>query len=635
MANVKVTFSASIKDLIDATNQVKTAIDSVAEQAAKASEMMSRFGEVAGIGISIEGIKRLVEGMAELGKHTEDMSHMLGVSTTSVQEFGYLAKLTGTDADSMALAMARFQVAITKAQNPTSQQAAALRAFGLSAKELLGLPLDQQMARFADAVSRFADGTNKTADIGLLNRALVPLIPLLDQGSAGFAKVKQHAEETAAIMTGQTIKALADLNTSLVEAKASLVGISGTLVGVFAPDLTEAINKLNEFVSTLAIMIETEYVSIDIGSRLEVLGLKTVRLVKAFEDLRNMHPMEAWKDLSIGQAAIDGLEKKINGDLAPVIAKAREQLKLLLAPPPESGGGKKQPPPADTNRGAENSARMTAMNAEITLADKQYQSDVAHINALAKFGGMTERQKTDAVRNAVNAREDAELAALNKEEAAGNLSVLQVQQIEDKKIAIYQKSYAARQKGADQSYEQEEATAKKVADSIASAFNSQLQSILSGHESFTQGMQKMFVSMIEMMLSKLITLVAEWALLNALAAATGGTGPTLMSLIMPSHAAGAWNLGQDEVASVHKGEMIVPSGPAEGLRSWMGGNSSGRWPSPVSLSQHSNASHVDNSQLSIHVNGGNAFDPRDHAREIAKAVVEHWKSNPSTRPKGW
>lgn len=636
-STVSVQFSASIKNLIDATNQVKGAIDSVAEQAKAANEALSKFGEFAIAGVSLEGIKTFVESMAELGERAEKMSHMLGVSTTGVQELGYVAKMTGTDADSMANAMARFQLAIAKAQNPISQQAAALRAFGLSAKDLIGLPLDIQMAKFADAVSKFADGTNKTAAIGALNRALVGMIPLLDEGGAGFAKLRQHAEDTGTVMSGQTIAALSKLDHALIGAKTSLTTFGGELVSLASGPLINFANQLATDTGNMTALIESgklgTYMLADLKLNLELVTMRMVQFGEAQARLLSGHIGGLIDDWKAWQTKIDETTKAGVAGLDALQAKATQAYKQILAANNEGENGvKPQVKPVDVNRGNEAGARMSALNAELQLEDKNYQQQVAHLNALQKAGIVTEQQKTHALISAVNQREDAELAEIARVRAAGNLSAQQYQELENKKTAVIQAAVAQRQSLTDKQYDAEVATAKKAADAIASAFNAQLQSILQGHETFTQGMEKMFGAMIEMMIAKLVTLIAEWAVLNALAAATGGTGPTLMSLIMPSHAAGAWNLGGDEIAQLHKNEMVIPAGPAESIRSAMGGSQIGRFSEMArGFAGGNSSSNVDSRQVHVHYDGRN-IGIQDHAREIAKAVSDHWASNPSTRP---
>ena len=281
---------------------------------------------------------------------------------------------------------------------------------------------------------------------------------------------------------------------------------------------------------------------------------------------------------------------------------------------------------------------MSAMNAEIALDNKKYASDVAHLNAEQKLGQITEQQKTAQVIEAVNLRMAAELKATDDALKQANLSVQQIQEIENKKTQIIRQAIADRQKAADQQSEAEVATAKRAADTIASAFNTQLQAVLQGHESFAQGMEKVFAAMVEMMIAKLLTLIAEYVVLNALAAATGGTGPTLMSLIMPQHADGMENVPFDHVAMVHKNEMIIPAGPAAALRSGLGGGAGGYWPTTQSFAQQSSSS-TDNRQQTnnIHVHGADwsASTIRSNIRSIATELNSHWQSNPSTRPKGW
>lgn len=55
-------------------------------------------------------------------------------------------------------------------------------------------------------------------------------------------------------------------------------------------------------------------------------------------------------------------------------------------------------------------------------------------------------------------------------------------------------------------------------------------------------------------------------------AAAGEATVAAAAAAIPSFAVGAWSLPNDMVAQVHKGEMIVPAGPAGALRAAMGGS---------------------------------------------------------------
>ena len=193
--SVRVQFSASIGALIQGVEDAKQAINSVRESVDNVTEGAKGLLETFGVAFSADKIIEFVNHMAEVGDQIERTSAILGTSTAETQQLGFVAAATGTNTQSLSTSMERLQVSIQRAQNPTSLQAQALNALGLSAKELIGLPLPEQMERFADAVSKFGDGTGKTAAIGALSRGLVEMIPILDKGRSGLEEFQSTAEK--------------------------------------------------------------------------------------------------------------------------------------------------------------------------------------------------------------------------------------------------------------------------------------------------------------------------------------------------------------------------------------------------------------------------------------------------------
>src|ERR1700722_7160157 len=228
MADVQITFGASLEKLIEGVDGAKSAIEGL-------KAYVEKIGELVTLGFGADAVAEFVSKMAELGEQTARSVAILGISTKSVQELGFIAKVTGGDSQSLALSMERLQVNLQKAQAGTGPAAAALNALGLSAKHLIGLSIDEQMNKIADAVSKFADGGNKTAIVmELLGRGGAQMIPVLDQGRAGLDELRQAADQSGAVMTTQTVAALSSVQRGLVTMKASVIGLSGALVGEFS-----------------------------------------------------------------------------------------------------------------------------------------------------------------------------------------------------------------------------------------------------------------------------------------------------------------------------------------------------------------------------------------------------------------
>ena len=250
MANVNVKFSASVKDLIDATNSVKGAINSIVETASKATSILKGFGEAAIAGLSVEGIKSFIESQSQMAEQTERTAAIFGMSTTGAQELGLIARATGGDAEALAMAMQRLQTNLARAATGTGPAAAALKALDINAKSLVGLSIDEQMRKFADSFAKFADGPNKAAvAIALFGRAGAQMIPVLDQGRIGLEMLRQTADYVA--ISPENIESWAKLGRSTTTLKTAISNLAGTLSGEFTSGLTTATNKLTGFIGAI------------------------------------------------------------------------------------------------------------------------------------------------------------------------------------------------------------------------------------------------------------------------------------------------------------------------------------------------------------------------------------------------
>ena len=194
---VQVKFGANITDLVEGINSAVGELRSFAEAvgamyvADKTAEFIAQFGD--------------------MGEKIERATAIFGASTKDVQELQLANELAGGSAESFGALVDRLQQSLQRAQVPTSQQALALKAIGLSASQLIGVPLPEQFDRIADAVSKFADGGNKTAIVmALLGRGGAEMIPTLDLGRAGLDQMRQSAEDAGTVMSGQTVVGAGD-----------------------------------------------------------------------------------------------------------------------------------------------------------------------------------------------------------------------------------------------------------------------------------------------------------------------------------------------------------------------------------------------------------------------------------------
>jgi hypothetical protein len=128
-------------------------------------------------------------------------------------------------------------------------------------------------------------------------------------------------------------------------------------------------------------------------------------------------------------------------------------------------------------------------------------------------------------------------------------------------------SAADRAKRLAKSLDEAKAKSMALAQSISGPLGNALSGMLLHGKSFTEQMQAFFTQMAEMFIQKVAEMIAQWLVFKAITAFFGGP----VGFVSPSPsvalATGAWSIPYDGFpATLHRGEMVVPFGPAEDLR---------------------------------------------------------------------
>jgi hypothetical protein len=610
--SVRVQFSASIGALIKGVDDAKNAIDSVRQSTDRVSDGAKSLLEAFGLAFSVEKISEFVNQMADLGEQTERMASTLGISTEDVGKLGAIAKGTGTSTESLARSMEMFQTNMQKAQAGTGPAAAALQALGFTAKDFIGLPIPQQIDKLADAFAKFADGGNKVAVArALFGRIGAELIPTLDEGASGFDKFTAMAQRAGTVLDSETTRAFANSRQVFNELGMAIEGVGIRAFKVLEPVIDAATKQITAFVESLdSHKIET--------------GLKTVGTVavEVLEDV-SLFFVEATREfdtlaakmgaVDIKRAALNildpnlgnlilGPDKQLDSQLAQIEEDARrrtEEVKKLaeqwhaaiLAFTVDStlggkGPSKPQLPAMAVPDKDALSAQMAQYQNQIKLADEAYKQTQEQLASEVKLHEITYDQETAQLLAALDKRHAAEDTAtiremeLYKEGTAGYVKALDERKLKD---AEY---YAARQKLVDAAKQKDVQEWQSALQPVVAVFDSQLQGLLSGTETWAQAMKKITADLVMDIIKKL----EEIAVANAALGLTNLFGGGLGSLLglggggggggkggIPSFDVGSWSVPGDTLALVHQNEMVVPAqgGTADAVRSMLTGGFGG------------------------------------------------------------
>jgi hypothetical protein len=635
MPGVTVTFGANIDALVDGVKDARAAIES----------FMAAF--------AVDKLADFADAYAKLGSQIETGARQFGETTSQFQEIGYIAKMAGDENGNLATVFGRLEQTLQQAQNPTTRQALALAALGLSAKELIGLPLDAQLGKIADAFARSADGTNKAAIAqALFRNSSGELIEMLDQGSGGLARMRQQAIDTGAVLSGQTLNALTDIDHASVALKATMSSLGGELVALASKTLVEFETETTQSAADLVKLVESgnlgSYALRELRGIAEQLTAQLGRLGTALKLVfTGNFGANFTKGMEAANAIAAATDKKLEGDLAAIENNADAAYKALLQVH-TAGAGKPQLPAMNTNVAAETALAQSAMQAQIKSVDDYFAHVKEGLSADLAAHRITYDQETQELIAAIRQRDISEQTWYDSEIALVKAAGKNFEAVEKEKVAAHDKAMLEIQKATDAAVKQDTKDWQSVLQPIESAWNSQLRALLTGTETWSQAMKKIFADLAMQAIEKLETIGVE-KLAGGLASAFGG-GPAsllgggnaagaplnllpgaagaassgggifsgLMSLFklfaIPGFAVGTDAIKTSGLAFVDQGEQIVP---AQGSGPYSGVNAGGdthvhNW----------NISAIDGASMQRWLGAGGA-------RQIANAVAGVQKVTPS------
>lgn len=237
------------KMLLDLTGWSK-GIKQVTADTKKAGDEVAGMGEKFGkagkamvaIGGAITGtLTAMVVKTANAGDQINDLSKRTGISTEQLSAYKYAADLSGTSLEGLVTGTRRLSSGMLDASRGVATSKQTFDELGISVTDANGKlrPMNDVLLDAADRFSKMEDGTRKAALAqDLFGRSGMDLIPLLNEGRDGLAKMLGEADRLGTVFTAKTAAASDAFNDSLSTLKASLSGATQQFAVQIMPALT-------------------------------------------------------------------------------------------------------------------------------------------------------------------------------------------------------------------------------------------------------------------------------------------------------------------------------------------------------------------------------------------------------------
>lgn len=196
----------------------------------------------AAAGFSV-ALKKTVDDADELSK----LSRKIGIGIEALSAYRLAAQLAGTDFETLTKGIGRFGRNISDASNGLSTPLRAFEYLGIAFENADGSlrNVDDTLLDVADAFSRMEDGTRKAALAAeLFGRGGFELIPFLNEGREGIAKIREEAEKLGIVFDRDSARAAERFNDNLVRMKSVAQGIFISISNELLPVMVDLSDEL-------------------------------------------------------------------------------------------------------------------------------------------------------------------------------------------------------------------------------------------------------------------------------------------------------------------------------------------------------------------------------------------------------
>lgn len=201
---------------------------------------------------AVKWAKGVVDQVAQVTDRFAKMSQSVGTGIEPLQELAHATELSGGTLDDLRAGLLGVTKAAKGAAAGGKEQAAAFRAIGVSARDVLSgaVPMEEVISRAADVFATMPDGATKSAlAMKLFEESGTKLIPMLNSGSAGIAAMRQEARDLGIVVDRETAAAFEQFNDDQTRLKRTLDGLKIEVVRALLPMLQEMVTSLRAWVA--------------------------------------------------------------------------------------------------------------------------------------------------------------------------------------------------------------------------------------------------------------------------------------------------------------------------------------------------------------------------------------------------
>ena len=229
-----------------AVKETKDASDSMGGAFSALNNPIGKVGVAFGaFGLAVEGAQKaiapFISAMEQMNKASGILAtaNRVGVAAEKFQELSFAARAVGADSEDVFDVMKDLSVRITDAANGATAYEEVLNKVGLESKKLVGLPVEEQFRKFADAIAGASSELQLFAVDELVSDPGVRMIEVLRQGSKGLDEMAKEARDLNVVISEMELETMTEATMEVQKMKAGFEALMNEVLIAIAPMMKE------------------------------------------------------------------------------------------------------------------------------------------------------------------------------------------------------------------------------------------------------------------------------------------------------------------------------------------------------------------------------------------------------------
>lgn len=248
IGQLKVGLVASVGRFVKNMDEAADSVEGIGSKAIRVGRKLLGFGAiltgVASAGGLVYMIKQAYETIDSLAK----MADMIGISTKELAGLHHGANLTGASAEILNKALQVLSKNLAEATLGTGEARLALDVLGLTAEELIALPMVERLKMIADKLNAIQNPALRLQlAMKLFGEEGAKLVGLLSEGSAGIQAFIDEAERLGIAIDRVDAAQIEAANDAITRMKAATVGLTNQIAIQLAPYVKAAADEIVNF----------------------------------------------------------------------------------------------------------------------------------------------------------------------------------------------------------------------------------------------------------------------------------------------------------------------------------------------------------------------------------------------------